>query len=663
MTKWYYSFPIFEMSDRFTFFNDLIEPNNYNSPIIKTIKEGLWHKAVDKINTAKEFLSENLQSTELISALQFLEQAAISERQKEVALLKAYKEKLRSELPINKDIDQILDDLDNADLDDIGQLDNFYKELTNCLNTLRKTAQGYKNRLDQFKKHNQGTYQDLFKDDMRFRGEGDVRSLINNLTGMATRGQENKINGFANILRTKTFELLNKYGVIDKVQSGEDFVAIAAALMFDIENEFQEELLKSERTDFLELDEEIDKIIENYETHSFEQQTRVQRALTGNYNDLKTIISSAKNTLGISSIEADTFDGFKRSYTATQRSKRLKKENSMYRQFKDLLPSKIFKELPLVTISGRTKQSHGNLFEFISTLFGNGFKVAGNPATDLMSLEFSFEDNPELENAIRDYVKMISQKYTEFTKEERLDRQNSTTEAFNQMNKNVAEITHDLDNYLKQLDTPIKDIFIYHESLKLYGTVESGTIREFDGRELVILSYIDEMYSLGGLSGLQLPDQDALIFIAANLAKSAVGASARGPLEKYFSIFAGLLMFDDVKNIALEAANTLQYENVTNIHLYNLNGIYVPASLLLTYTHKAILDSTNELLAGRAANAHISTSGAEKVIDDWLQANSPYKGTNFKGEWGPVADKVLSGTKVRITFFASFINFINNLML
>ena len=85
-------------------------------------------------------------------------------------------------------------------------------------------------------------------------------------------------------------------------------------------------------------------------------------------------------------------------------------------------------------------------------------------------------------------------------------------------------------------------------------------------------------------------NRELLSFLALNLNPSAAAASAKGPLENYFSIFAGLLMFDDVKNMALEAAKIAQENtHIHQIHLYNLNGIYVPASMILSYVSDAVL--------------------------------------------------------------------------
>jgi len=62
---------------------------------------------------------------------------------------------------------------------------------------------------------------------------------------------------------------------------------------------------------------------------------------------------------------------------------------------------------------------------------------------------------------------------------------------------------------------------------------------------MVILNYIDEMYSANGI-GLDLPEKQNLQLLAMNLSSQAVGGDYKGTLENFFSIFAGLLMFDDV---------------------------------------------------------------------------------------------------------------------
>lgn len=85
------------------------------------------------------------------------------------------------------------------------------------------------------------------------------------------------------------------------------------------------------------------------------------------------------------------------------------------------------------------------------------------------------------------------------------------------MNKRVEKAEEEINKLLKKLDTQVNDLFIYHESLKLYMGIETNDSDAFHGREMIILNYIDELYSLAGIRDLILPQKDALIFLALNL--------------------------------------------------------------------------------------------------------------------------------------------------
>jgi hypothetical protein len=53
-----------------------------------------------------------------------------------------------------------------------------------------------------------------------------------------------------------------------------------------------------------------------------------------------------------------------------------------------------------------------------------------------------------------------------------------------------------------------------------------------------------------------------------------------------------MVMFDDLANMAKEAVSMINAFSpsgkIMQIHLYNLNGIYVPASMILSYISDAV---------------------------------------------------------------------------
>jgi hypothetical protein len=118
-----------------------------------------------------------------------------------------------------------------------------------------------------------------------------------------------------------------------------------------------------------------------------------------------------------------------------------------------------------------------------------------------------------------------------------------------------------IETELKQLDQAIdleegKKIFIYHESLKLYVRAEKHKASKFEGRELNILTALDMLYSMNDFGGLFLPNQEIFYNLVLNLSDLAAGKEMRGEVEDYLSIFAGMLMFDDLGVMANDIART-----------------------------------------------------------------------------------------------------------
>jgi hypothetical protein len=158
------------------------------------------------------------------------------------------------------------------------------------------------------------------------------------------------------------------------------------------------------------------------------------------------------------------------------------------------------------------------------------------------------------------------------------------------MNKNIQASIVTINDLLAKNKIP-EDIFIYHQSLKLYTQIEEHKTAQFHGREMQAFNMMDNLYTLE--DDVQLMDKDILYGALLNLDKLAIGHEALGLVENYLSIFAGLLMFDDVQTIAWDIARTTSTQvnsngAAYNIHLYLVNDIYVPGSLILTTISQAL---------------------------------------------------------------------------
>jgi len=73
-------------------------------------------------------------------------------------------------------------------------------------------------------------------------------------------------------------------------------------------------------------------------------------------------------------------------------------------------------------------------------------------------------------------------------------------------------------------------------------------------------------------------------FVAYNLESNSPGHSKIGILEEIFTYAAGMIMFDDIAIAVKESIGTLEFSNITNLHLYKLQELYYPGSYLLFET-------------------------------------------------------------------------------
>ena len=103
---------------------------------------------------------------------------------------------------------------------------------------------------------------------------------------------------------------------------------------------------------------------------------------------------------------------------------------------------------------------------------------------------------------------------------------------------------------LQKISSDGEQFFIAHESLKLYRGVETknSKFEEFHGREMNILSALSKLYASPILSDSMISSEHLITYLI-NISNATL-ANNKEPLETYLSLFAGLLMFDDIKSLA-----------------------------------------------------------------------------------------------------------------
>ena len=215
------------------------------------------------------------------------------------------------------------------------------------------------------------------------------------------------------------------------------------------------------------------------------------------------------------------------------------------------------------------------------------------------------------------------------------------------------------DEELDKLNTSLAKIgqgFIMHETTKLYTSIEGGNAffkdsPGFGGREMNIMNYLGSIDQFGTEIGI---DTNWLRFLILNLPNGALGSGNKTKLEEILAVAAGLIMFDDFSIIAKSSIQDIQFSNITNVHFYKLNGVYVPCSYFL----HAVANTFEQIVMysidfENAITVKITpTSISYTRPEPWEQPTQPEDWTNIK--------KAAGDTKIKMYFAAKFLALISN---
>ena len=687
--------PDFNWSNQFTYMHDLIEDTKPPRAVVpwRSIagqqKITLYEDSSAYLKQAVyEIMNKNTEESPINSALNFLKEAANSERNKELKALETYKKEL-DDFPQNwKDNEKfkkIYDKIKSIDLQNLNnnskKLEEFYLNLTAAINLIRKEEKEYLARLEQIVQKNNKRQRDtrtiLASDQYKYRAHGDIVTLFRNMSGIAEQSQADSL---SNKIVSFVLKYVEKFKIDKRNMTEDKLFAVCGLILVDVERFIQEEYYNSMKDN--ELPEKItnemaEKAFERYLNVDKQQMTRLQKDIIEQDNvDLERLIKSAKSLFGIKKItEIEKIKQRQQALEKQQKSKTLgSNRNAFYRHLKKSLKNSKtnkktdLKNFELITWEAKTNQSHYKIDEIVNVLAYNAFSTAGTSAgsdTIVIGTVTGKINHEKLRKKISlemdEMQKSIENYYNEISFNNR-SRKDSYEQYFTQLNDSLSKEIEKIKKDLEYKQSNIKNLFVYHESLKLYSQVEMGKKNYFHGRDLNVLNAFDQLYSAATLDAFKMPHRDILTTIAANLSELAVGKNLKNTLEKYFSIFAGLLMFDDIRNIAKDAKNTIDNEEektVHQIHLYKVNDQYIPSSMVLTNIYNAIKNQ-GIITAERAAKAEINIDEANKTIRAYL--NKRNQGEPYKlEEWDSIADEVIQGTQIQITFLASFIQFLKSL--
>ena len=685
---WLCGIPDFEMAQNFVYFEDLRIKRENNSHIGYQRKLNLYNAAASAINRSIMELDE---PQRIQQATDFIKQIAERERTKEIKFVQDYCIKNKKRFPNLTKLLKTNWILNNPD--------EFYVELTKALNKARQDQNDFMRALqrikdninpEKFKKDNRAEYS---ADNYIYRLDSDIRSMINKFIGIRRAAVNDE--ALATKLHEAVIEIIDKLDISVKISEGISFLAIATAILSDLENRLQKEYdkLRNKKEDKLE-DIDLDAIKNKYleELESQSGLTEIQRAINQiGGREYQNIIKNFTNQFGASYVtETSELDKrLKEVQSIANKTKYSKKKLNTTQHMNKIKATinksstKLIEQLNKIKITSVNKTTaHGNIAEWLSSILQNKLSTSRTIggiglADDIIQMKLNVEigsnvDKTEIDKLADEmvnlYQEMIDPNFVK-GKAHKQSEHDAQMYKLTQLNNSIDKVMKKLNEKIKELDDDLQ-LFVFHDSLKEYSSIETGKSDSFTGRTLNILSAWDEIYGALAAGGYNEPaDRNTINFLSMHLSNLTVGGGApKDILADYLSIFSGLIMFTDVQNMAKEAFNQIEYSNVNVIHAYKLNQVYVPASMILTFIADSVEQANKMIIEGAHTQVKITTNNATRAINKWLKNrswstndNDESTGYNEAYDWTAVASEVASGTKVHISFMGSFLKLINKL--
>ena len=612
-----------------------------------------YDSAMTAINSALDYISPKKNKEQMDKIVQFIGQVAQNEQRKEIESITNYCNSINDAIGTGNNTWHLNEILNQQYIQDhplefqkrlVIAFDGARRDITNTLNQINNL----KKDLDEPKTVNQ-----LAHTNYLYTMNSNIKSLLQQLLGERTEKQINSAS-ITSQLNAEVQNIILKSGIIGQIKDGVSFATLGLGILKDLEQRLQNYMREKDIIDFDKISSEAiqaigakySQEIEEHSPYSLIQKT-LHDGIKNNAN-FDLAVSNAQKILKLN--ENDTFledRAHLLEQVQDQQEKDKKYLTDSFNSFQATLSqNKELKEsLCKVTFSistdSKNKGKAGDIYEFIEGFDFSGSKVRTNVATDLVTYHIDYDVQPN-SAIINQHVTDVADKLAEIGDYLQSHQGQHNIQEFTQIikrtNDKLKRITKELEKKLKEIEN-FKDqkVFIQQESLKLHSSAGRG--RGFEGREMVISSYISYLNSMNGKNDNLNINADALELLAYNIGKGGLAAGkkqGKEKLETYFSLFSAMMMFDDVANMAEEAAKQIQSNSsVETLHVYNLNGMYVPSSVILMNMYNSLMGEASIISASSTARATIS-----------IKPNPP---------------KSLSDIKVKIQFLSGYQSFMNQL--
>ena len=533
-------------------------------------------------------------------------------------------------------------------------------ELINAINIVQQDLHTYEKRLSEIITPDE-------KGAVEKRLPYDIQNRVEQFLLHSSENQKVQAN-YTNVKRDRKFKQMIKNS-LHQVNAPPELLEELYSLIFIDFNNWVENV---QDTSYLNIDEStLETLYSQYLELSGEagKETHVQKLLRTSQEELIILLKDLSNNLHSTYISQKDYDQLVQFVQTTANKKatiEINQKKYSIRQAEQLIETYnkniAENEDKRFSFTFHTHTSHGNFYEFIQTAIAAAANVSANAGADVIlpfgTFTYGIENEQNQQRLLRlsrNIGKLISD---DFNKQETI-----TIENFREQVKKQKALSNSIRAGMKNTEKTMskigelnEDFFIAHESLKLYKSSEESdsTFQEFHGRKMNILSALTKLYSSPILSN-SLIKPEMLITYLINISEVTL-AHNKDPLETYLSLFAGLLMFDDIRSLAesgiRQITSKIEMSTVDCIHVYNIDGVFIPVSVIL---NNLIAQMDNVI-------SDISSLDSTGTAIAVIHGPTPEVPEGNVGDpWEQLANNTIQKTTIQIHFLRGFTEYIQQI--
>ena len=420
---------------------------------------------------------------------------------------------------------------------------------------------------------------------------------------------------------------------------------------------------------------EMEEIINSPEfinfVNSLEESSTLKPALTSMAKQMgmdKTVNEIQNIDKQIQTIKNRLFQSYKQLYPKKRRGKNFDKWLKEIGADDEAL-KQMYLSSQNVSIQYYYASEQITLMEMITAGFEGILGGNKNPTNDYLAgkLFFTITENKEVNQKIQKAQKEIADERNEaFNNIQTTTDLNSYKANINTLKKLREKQNNIIQTTLQDIEKEEGIIENFLNSVNIHGSIKGYISIGEDSRESKGLqgasfgSNIFEQLSIIqetiGNKLLTPADMNWLLFAMLNAGKGAIGQNNKSSLENYFSTMIGFLMFNDAQLMFQDAVEQLGYNNTgaNDIHLYTINGTYIPNSFVLQKTYDALSKVSTDIQSN-------AKGGIKATLYTYNGGPINSDGHLDMYDWEATSEAAMSATKLDMHFLTGIFDILDNI--